>query len=901
MSLIGKKLGGYEILERLGAGGIGEVYRARDPRLDREIAIKVLPEAVAADETRLGRFEREARMLAALNHGNIAAVHGLETAEGVVFLVQELIEGEALARRLGRGRLELDAVLDIGRQIAEALETAHAANIVHRDLKPDNVMVTDDGHVKVLDFGLAKPVVDETGERAEPHDSNDSPTRSRSLGGEREDVILGTAAYMSPDQARGRPIDQRSDIWSFGCVMYEMITGVRAFGGDTLLDTLAAVVRADVDWDRLPDDTPPKIHDLVRRCLAADPRRRQRDIGDARIEIEEVLEDPRRGGATEATSSAAARVQRKVSWGLAILTAASIAFAAWAWWQRSAGPDPTVIRSALTIDPGQHLVMEPYASLAIAPAGDRIAYVAEREGIQYLYLRNLSQPVPVEVPGSEGATNPFFSPDGEWVAFFGGGKLKKVAVLGGGPLEICDVPTGNSGGVWLEDGDIVFAYAFTADGLQRVSSEGGEDPQQITTPGEREISHQWPRALSGDRAILFSSTDDGGRHQVQLLSLQESGAEPEPLIEDTEEAHYLETGHLLYARAGAVVAAPFDIDRLELTGPAFSVLDDVHVGDSGTRAFVTVSSDGTLAYVPGHGSADEDRLVWVDRSGGTSVAVDAPGRFGHPRLSPDGATVAVDSGTGAESDILTFDLDRGTATRVTVSGRNVMPVWSPGGEWIAYSSEQGGPAALYRVGTGGGGTPELLYGDSEVASWVRSWSPDGSTIAFYQLKTVGGTGRDLWIYDLPGGRAEEYVATPFNERSPAFSPDGRWIAYVSNESGRDEVYARSYPRPDTKIAISNTGGREPVWSPDGQTLYYRNSDRMYAVAIDLLEGELEAGEPESLFTGRFRFDNTAHNQYYDVARDGRFLMVQRTDESRPDHLHLVLNWFEELGRRAASR
>src|SRR6266581_8053661 len=721
----GTKLGPYEILAPVGAGGMGEVYRARDTKLARDVALKVLPEAFAKDCERMARFQREAQMLASLNHPNIASIYGLEESGGVRALVMELVEGPTLAERIAtRNRrdsggaglapparaqqaapLPLDEVLSIAKQIAEALEAAHDRGIIHRDLKPANIKVTEGGKVKVLDFGLAKAF--------NPQDSavNLNQTNSPTLGiaATQAGVFVGTAAYMSPEQARGKPLDKRTDIWSFGCVLYETLTGRQAFAAETVSDTIAAILGRDPDWQALPAETPANIRVLLRRCLQKDVTHRFRDIGDARIEIEEAL-DPSRAipviGAVLAEPRAARR-RRAITWSLTVLAAASIGVALWSLLRAPALPTRPIVRLSVALPPSDRLALGLTPVVALSPDGSRLAYVANHSGAQQLYVRPIDHLEATAIPGTESAESPFFSPDGQWLGFFAEGKLKKVSLSGGAALDLCSAAA-NRGASWGPDDNIILTPSFGVSGLFRVSAAGGTPkPLTILDHKKGEFSHRWPEILPGAKAVLFTNgggaSFDDARIAVQSL---ETG-ERRTLLEGGTYARYVPSGHLVYAHAGGLLAVPFDLKRLEVTGTPVSILEGVSMSSLNGVAQFSFSGDGSLAYVSGGLSVGERTLLWVDRKGAAQPIPAPPRGYISPRLSPDGQRLAVGI-SGSSWGVWLYDLARGTLTRLAETLLIPFPTWTPDGKRLTANLVRQAPLNFSWMPADGGGSAERL-------------------------------------------------------------------------------------------------------------------------------------------------------------------------------------------------
>jgi Tol biopolymer transport system component len=894
MITAGTRLGPYEIASALGAGGMGEVYQAHDTKLARDVAIKVLPKAFAHDPDRLSRFQREAKMLAALNHPNIATIYGLEQSNATSYLVMELVSGETLQQRLAReGRLPIEDALGVCRQIAEALEAAHERGIIHRDLKPANVKVTAEGKVKVLDFGLAKAFAG--GESGV--DPSNSPTLSAA--GTMQGVILGTAAYMSPEQARGKAVDKRTDIWAFGCVLYELLTGKQAFQGDTVTEILAAVLRGEPDWPALPAATPTKVRDLLRRCLQKDRTLRLRDAGDASIEIRDALTAP--SGGPTATGSAKRGWRQPVVLGLAGLVVAVVA--GLAGWNLKPAPPPgprPVTRFTITLPPGHRLAAS-RGDLALSPDGSRLAYVDRQDGTQQLYLRAMDGLEAKPVPGTDGAVGPFFSPDGQGLGFFAGGKLKTVSVSGGSALTLGDasLPIGAS---WGSQGMIAFgAQSLKPLGVWQVSDAGGV-PQPLTHLEKGEIIQGEPEFLPGGKAVLFvAGANASGANAIDVQIAVESvgTGERRNLIPRGAHPRYARSGHLVYAQAGSLMAAPFDPQRLTVTGAPVLVVDGVRQNPSGVYAQYSLSATGSLVYEPGGTQAPPRRLVWVDRKGLEQV-LPAPARtYQNPRLSPDGQRVAMTI-SESETNIWEYDLARDTSTQLTFQGNfHVMGAWTPDGKQIAFGSiplKEATEHLFWQLADNSGGLERLTSGEYDQEP--NSWSNDGQYLAFVEINRT--TGNDIWVLQISDHKAQPFIRTPSNESAPQFSPDGRWLAYVSDETGRSEIYVQPFPGRGGKSRISTEGGTEPVWNRNGRELFYRSDDRMMAVDIPT-QSSFAAGKPRMLFMGPY-LPTTNQGKFpnYDVSLDGQhFLMLKPSEEAQaaPTQINVVLNWFQELKQK----
>ena len=878
MSLnVGDRLGHYDVTALIGEGGMGQVYQATDTKLKRQVALKILPEAFAADPERLARFQREAEVLASLNHPNIAQIHGLEEADGIRALVLELVEGPTLADRIKQGPIPLDEALPIAKQIAEALEAAHEQGVVHRDLKPANVKVKDDGTVKVLDFGLAKAL--------DPNPTGD-PSQSPTLtaAATQMGVIMGTAAYMSPEQARGKTVDKRADIWAFGCVVFEMLTAKKAFEGDDVSLTLAKVLEREPSWESLPDTTPPHLRNVLQRCLEKEPRQRVQATGDVRLAMEgafdvsvaPIAEGPRSGGLS----------MRPVA--VAVLSAAVACFATWF----VLSPDP--LRTAPSGEP-THLpvatppdVLIPYepASLgvAISPQGTRVVYVGSSHD-RRLYVQRLDQTGAVSfIAGTEEPGNPFFSPDGEWVGFTANGRLQKVALSGGPPVELADALSFR-GAVWSPDGNTIYFVPLARGGIWKVPSGGGE-AQRVTTPevGSSDYGsvHWWPDVLPGGDHLVYTAVP---QNQIMLLDI--ATEESTPLV-DGYFARYLSTGHLVFARDDSLWAAPFDTKSLDI-GIPIKVLDGI-VTSSEMHAEFGVSHSGTLVYLSGV-SDFKRRLVRVDRTGTREhLAVEAHPNLDRIDISPDGQRLALSmaQGPGAEPranisswDVYVYDLVRGTFDRLTADALAWSPVWTADGMSVVFNVAIQGEFNFYARPADRSAPRELLYA-SPHPKWAYSWSSDGRFLAFGEEHPE--TGADVWIYsaDQPE-RAESFRAEPFLEEFPAFSPDGNWLAYQSNELGVFEVYVTPYPGPGPTYRVSTAGGEEPRWSADGTELFYRQGTT--AMVVNVADHDFARAEPRALFTGLEKLA-------WDVSPAGDFFVT--FEQREPPQLHIILNWTEEL-------
>jgi eukaryotic-like serine/threonine-protein kinase len=877
--MIGTTLGSYRILDKLGEGGMGEVYRAHDSTLGREVALKILPDAFAADPERLARFEREARVLASLNHPHIAAIYGVEEAipstssgQAVRALVLELVEGPTLAERLRAGALPVREALEVARQIAEALEAAHEKGVVHRDLKPANVKVTPDGMVKVLDFGIAKM-------RAPLEDAAVAEASTVTTMGTRPGVVLGTAAYMSPEQARGQAVDKRADIWAFGCVLYEMLTGRSPFARATVTDTIAAVVDGEPDWGRLPGTTPVGVPRLLRRCLEKDPKQRRRDIGDARLELQDT------GDREPVGTSPSRRVSPSVLAAAGIATLLS-GFVAGAGWWSIARPEAVVaprgvVRFSVALAPEEVFPLDtglPNA-IAISPDGEQIVYATRSGAGDRLHLRRRDDLTSIPLAGTEGAIGPFFSPDGRSIGFASGGALKIMPVGGGTPQSLA--PVANfSGGSWGPDDTIVYTLDW-ASPLFAVSARGSE-PRPLTTLNRDagEHGHRDVQVLPDGTSALMSLVASEAGRTVEVVDLATGRRQS---LVPGHNPFYLASGHLAFAREDALFVAPFDLREHRLTGPPVQVL--VGVQAAPLTANLAVSPDGTLAYVPS-GAIRPRRLVRVDRDGRSRPLFDETRAFAHPRVSPDGRRVVVQ----ASGEFVVYDLAGGTRTRLHARGSR--PIWMPDGRSITFQSQ----GRLYSAPIDESAAPALV--PTQEGVFPLAWSRDGRVLIYSH--PVPKTSRDVWT--LPaGGTPTPFLTTVRDERAAMFSPDGLWVVYAEKEIGREEVvYVQPYPGPGGRVVISRGGGIEPVWSPTGREIFYRSVDgrRMFAVEVQT-EPSISVGAPRVLFEGPYPLGSSFWSDY-DVWPDGNeFLMVAADDVGQPE-LHVVVNWIAEVRRRLAA-
>jgi len=893
----GRRLGPYEILSAIGAGGMGEVYKARDTRLDRIVAIKVLPPHLADRSELRERFDREARTIASLNHPHICTLHDIGHQDGIDYLVMEYLEGETLAQRLQKSALPLEQVLQFAIEISDALDKAHRKGVTHRDLKPGNIMLTKTG-TKLLDFGLAKLKQEAIPENVS---LSDLPTVKDPLTA--QGTILGTLQYMAPEQLEGKEVDVRTDIFAFGAVVYEMATGKRAFEGKTQASVIGAIMSADPPpISSLQPMTPPALDRVVKKCLAKEPDDRWHAAKDLCDELKWIA-----GGSSQASSAPTVPARSGVlgrrglifGVGALLLVALVTGFAVW---NLKPTPPRPVTRTAITLPPGQQLAgLDSGPSVALSPDGTHLAYVATQGGTQQLYLRAMDSLESKPIPGTEGGVNPFFSPDSKWLGFFAGGKLKKVSVSGGGVSTLSDsvAPRGAS---WGSQGTIAFGTSYI-EYLQQVS-DSGSAPRPLTRSEKGDNAHGWPDFLPGGKAVLFATGTNGMGFQNAEVVVESVGAgERRNLVQGGTNPRYAPSGHMVYVQGGNLVAVPFDPQRLEVTGAAVPVVEGVLQPTINGNAQYSFSATGSLVYVTGSNLSRQVKLVWVNRNGVEQDLAAPAHSYAFPRFSPDGRRIAV-SIVEQDTQLWQYDISRETLTRFTFEGSlNVNAAWTPDGKRIAFLSNKEGPANIFwQLADGSGGLERLTT--SEHVNVPSSWSRDGQLLAFIENNPT--TGQDIWVLRMsdPSAasgqvrKAQPFLRTPFNESVPRFSPDGRWLAYISNESGRYEIYVQPYPGPGGKWQISTEGGTEPAWNPNGRELFFRSGGKMMAVDI-ATQPSFSAGKPKTLFEGPY-LPTPLTNSNYDVSPDGqRFLMLKpvEQEQAEPTQINVVLNWFEELKRR----
>ena len=909
----GTRLGSYEVIAPLGAGGMGEVYRARDLRLNREVAIKVLPPSFASDADRVMRFEREAKTLASLNHPHIAQIFGIEEVrggegpgagapgargvrDGVAFsrgIVMELVEGETLADRIARGPLPLDEAFAIARQIAEALEAAHDSGIIHRDLKPANVKIRADGTVKVLDFGLAKapaPVSSQVGARRgapTPEPTMSSPAVTHA------GMILGTAAYMSPEQARGKPVDQRADLWAFGCVLYEMLTGRQPFGGETVSDSIAAILGREVSFEPMPPNTPASIRRLLRRCLARDPRARLHHMADARLDLEDAL-DPARA---EVTSTAPPRGRFAPYLGL-VLGAVLVAIAGGYLLGSRAVTDratPAAVTRFIISAPAGTQIVSGHREVVISADGQQIAFIARGASDQHIYVRRVDELTARQIAGTDGARDLTFSPDGRWLAFNGGNKIRKVSLGGGAPTVLADA-VHSHGIAWHAAEDAIYFAPHQRSAIWKVPASGDSSAVAVTTlVAERgELSHEWPLFSADGQTLVFSVNANADLEHAAVAFLNLPTSAVQTIRTGGETFALTDRGELMFVRSGAPMGARYSDNRLsssELLDPAAAIDGSV----------VALSSNGTLAYVP---SPDIKRrsLVWISPDGRESDAGFGRRGFGGVSLSPDGRRVAIAIGDGSDDAIYLADASGGTLTMLTKPAAWAA-AWSPDGESLAGVVRPPNTTndTLVRVAAEPGRTWETLFVSESDEAIVAQWTPDARALLF-SLRDARTGRRSVATLGLDSTPPKVSVIVNSAENRivqlPSLSDDGRWLAYESDESGRAEVYVQGYPSPTARFQVSRDGGSRPMWTKRGDAIYFVAGNAIMSSAVTT-DPEPRFGIPRVIVSDPLLFVGGAGNKWFDVAPDGRILAIKEDSSIPTDHIVVVQNWLGEVRARQA--
>ena len=888
----GTRLGVYEVAAKIGEGGMGEVYRARDTKLDRDVALKVLPELFTADPDRLARFEREAKVLASLNHTNIGHIYGLEETGDARALVLELVEGPTLAGRIAQGPIPIEEALPIAAQIAEALEVAHEQGVIHRDLKPANIKVREDGTVKVLDFGLAKAMAP----TAPDPSLSLSPTISLTAAATQMGMVIGTAAYMAPEQAKGKPVDARADVWAFGAVLYEMLTGQRPFVGDDVSDTLALVLKFEPEWDRLPADVPPRIRRLIQTCLQKSPKQRLHAVADVRLAMEGVFEtvapaEPAPTSVSERPVPVWQRPAVLVATGL--LLAALTALGAW-----TLRPEPPreVTRFTFDLPEGQLLRTRSRAVLAVSRDGRQFAY----NTTDGLYLRGMDALAPRLVPETEETIGlPTFSPDGQSVLFLRPPELQRLSLGGGAPVVIATVQDLAISAHWADDDTVYYADDIYDGGIYRVPATGGT-PELVVPAGEGELLDT-PFLLPNGDTLLFSAqpSDAGGWDDADIVAQSLSAGGRTVVLSGGSDPRYVPSGHLVYAFEDGLFAVAFDPDRLTLSGGTVSMVQGVGRASISASANYDVSADGTLFYLTGNVAASS-RLVWVDRSGQVEPIETIPAnQYFTPRLSPDGEWVLV----VAEGDLRAYEIASGRESRLTADGRvENYAGWTPSGTEVSYTARRGGADNIWMQPVDGSG-PERQLTTFEGRMHFDSWAPDGSTIAAHHHAIDGGNHQLMLSSTEAEVQPDRWLEREFTDSNAVFSPDGRYVAQISDQSGLREIYIRPYPGPGGQTTVSVGGGEEPQWAANGELFYRRPGDyAMMAVEVRT-EPTLEVGTPRVLFNGTNSPGGSPRARYAVTADGQRFLMsadlaaASQADEAAGPQIQVVLNWVEELKAR----
>ncbi|MCL4402231.1 MAG: serine/threonine-protein kinase [Acidobacteria bacterium] len=888
-------LGHYHVEGELGSGGMGVVYQATDTRLNRSVAIKMLHESFVRDAERLARFEREARVLASLNHGNIAAIHGLDEVDGTRFLVMEYVPGKTLADLLDAKSLNLKEALEICRQIAEALEAAHEKGIIHRDLKPANIKITPEGKVKVLDFGLAKPL--ETAAAAGTEAITVTAADATGVG-----MVMGTVPYMSPEQACGKPLDRRTDVWAFGCVLYEAVTGKRAFRGNSTTEILAGILEREPDWSMVPEALPASVGCLLRRCLHKDLHSRLHDIADARLEIEEALS----GAATGALPTVPVKTLRTRALAAALAgVLAAAALAGWLGYRFAAAkaPPARVARFTVDVPDGRSIIPSFNPQVVFSRDAKSLLFAAVSTATGNVVYRRQLDDLQTAVL-IKGPATPVFSPDDRWLILLdtAGGRVVKYALGGGAPVPLITEMRSYSSGDWGADGYYYWTNAL-AEGIVRTPVAGGPAEQVVAVNEQREERQlKYARLLPGGKALIFTvgyagieSFDDARIEAFDLRSKKRV-----TLVQGGTFGRYSPSGHLVYARGGSLYAVPFDPGRLEVTGTPQKMLDGVLMSTNTGVAYFDVSSAGDLAYAVGVAEGGERTLQWVDRSG-KATPLPLPARsYLHPRISPDGRQLAIEV-EGVNHDFYVYDFERGVMTKITNDGLSHGPVWSPDSKYLAFRSWKAEMMTMWRIPSDRSGPPERLTKVGKRQS-VDSFSPDGRYLLFNSSDDRANR-TDVWVLPMQGERTPKpFISSRAVEGSAKFSPDGKWVAYCSTESGRAEVFIQPWPGPGPKIQISSEGGTDPIWRRDGRQLFYRNGERMMAVTMDL-GPPVRAGRPAQLWEGPYSHGMSSScgppgptSANYDVTPDGRrFLMIKDNHRDvKATRVVVILNWAREL-------
>jgi eukaryotic-like serine/threonine-protein kinase len=885
----GSRVGSFEVVGLLGVGGMGEVYRARDSKLNRDVALKVLPESLTHDSQRVARFRREAQVLASINHPNIGGIHGLEDATGMTALVLELIEGPTLADRLARGPIPVAEALPIATQILSALEAAHDQGIVHRDLKPANIKLRPDGTVKVLDFGLAKAT-----ERADQSgDLTNSPTMVSPA--TQAGILLGTASYMSPEQARGQLVDKRTDIWAFGCVLYEMLTGTRTFGGEHVTDVLSSIVRDTPNWSALPTDALPLLG-VLQRCIEKDPRQRLRDAGDVQLALADAFTGTARGPTTSAVPTGSGwKIAAGTALGIAAGVVAVILFQ-----QARSRPVQTSPR-LFELKPSQASPLESSQfgkNIAISPDGARIVYSSTRRGVPELVMQRLDQLDAITIPGSEGGFDPFFSPDGQQIGFATFTELKRVGIAGGPSVTICPIDPYYTGASWGDNDTIVFAGG--THGMFRVPASGGT-PEQLGLPdaskGERAYAR--PAVLPGGDAFLYTAILTDG--STRILGRRIGATEGATVLEGGFGPQY-SARRLLFGQADRVLAANFDPAQFHTIGSPITIASGVFNKSADGVTNLSSALDGTAVYVSGQSAPTKKRLAWIDRAG-THAITPFGVELEYPRnlrISPDDRRVALTVGPPGQGQIWIYDL-RGAAqpTKLTFKDHNLFPTWSPDGKQIAFLSRTGETNRLMVIPSDGSTVQAEPLLKADVTGAPSAWSPDGAFLLY--VRQAAGAQQDqghqqaavpkVWLLAVRDHTEHQWLQTPFSEWGGSFSPDGHWLAFVSNQTGASEVWVRPFPGPGAPVRVSSDGGQKPIWSKNGKEIVYENGGKLWSARVSLQPSQFRAEPPQLVLDGGFMHDDTDPNlRYVDIVRDGRLLAVEANQATSDASIVVAQHW-----------
>jgi Tol biopolymer transport system component/predicted Ser/Thr protein kinase len=874
----GAKLGPYEITGPLGAGGMGEVYRARDTRLERTVAIKVLPEQFSQDPELKQRFEREARTISSLNHPHICTLYDVGHQDGTDYLVMEYIEGESLAQRLAKGPVPADQALKIGIQIADALDKAHRHGIVHRDLKPGNIMLTKSG-AKLLDFGLAKPTRAITAAR-----DGDAATRSGAAHPiTRQGHIAGTLQYMSPEQIEGKEADPRSDIFALGAVLYEMATGKRAFEGKSSISVASAILEKDPEpISKIQPMSPPALEHVVNTCLAKEPDERWQSAADVGRELRWIAEGGSRAGVPAPLASHRKKRERSIWIAAAVVAALVAAYAGWQGGARARSGSP--LHLSITLPAGTALVEDSTQTIALSPDGTTLVYSAygEDKKVQ-LYLRRLNTFDSTPIAGTEEGRAPFFSPNGEWLGFFADDKLKKVSLRGGSAVVLAE-PAGAIGGAWAEDDTIYFVKSF-ASGIFAVPAGGGP-PRQVTQPSKIDDRvHLWPNVIPGGGGLIFTVWTGRSFNEARIEALSLKTGKRKVLIEGGTDAHYLSNGYIAYAHNGTLFAIAFDPEQLEVRGAPVPLIEGVLTGASNGDAVYAASQNGILVFEPGTFTSFRRNLLWMDRSGKATNITDEVRPYASPNISPDGKRIALTL-QASTFDAWVYDLERDTLTKVSFGGDDYNPQWSPDGKMLAYNSSKSGHYQTYVIRNIGQGSEEQVTGGSDDKEF-DSWTWDGREVIFGRQNK--DTGWDLYAAAVEGDhKVRPLVEAPFNQTAARVSPDGKWLAYVSDESGQQEVFVQAMSDPGTRVQVSRETGTDPRWARSGNELLYRSKNRLMSVKF-APGASLNPSKPVVLFEDKKEWSG------YDIAADGRLVVVRDAeDKGTSTQINVVLHWFDEI-------